>query len=614
MNTRKNRIRVFGNQIRRLQKRIGLLKKVSLRFSWYRLGIFLAGLGLAFAIYWINVKAGYAVLGVGLIIFSIVAYFHRRIERSLKKHEIWLELKKTQLARMQLHWDGIPEPPTQAPSATHPFEVDLDITGKYSLLHLLDISISHNGSQRLREWLLAEHPAPEIIQQRQSLISELKDMTRFRDKLLLNFRLVSPERLQGKDILHWLKRIQPNQVFPKIILAQSFFLILMWILLILNIVQIIEPYWPLAMLGYLSLYFFNSKLIASLHDDSVFIDSELKKSIAIFKYLEKYPYKPYSALAKLCNLFYSPKTCPGAHLKTITRIMLAIAFRGNYMLAVVLNLICPWDYLWAWRLNKEKTKLQQLFPEWLNLAYELEALLSLANFAYLNPDYGFPEILENDLKPGEILFDVQDLGHPLIPHSVKITNSFAMKQIGEVVLITGSNMSGKSTFLRTLGINLCLANIGAPVNAIRLQTRLFRVFTCIKINDSLTNGVSQFYAEVKRLKALLVQLEQQHEYPIFFMIDEIYRGTNNRERLIGSRAFISSLMNQNGLGVVTTHDLELTSLAENLDMFRNFHFREEVKSGKMVFDYKLRTGPCPTTNALKIMEMEGLPVEYFISQ
>jgi DNA mismatch repair ATPase MutS len=191
----------------------------------------------------------------------------------------------------------------------------------------------------------------------------------------------------------------------------------------------------------------------------------------------------------------------------------------------------------------------------------------------------------------------------------KVVNDFAMHKAGEAVIITGSNMSGKSTFLRTLGINLCLAFAGGPVNAGTLQTCLFRIFTCIKVSDSVTGGYSYFYAEVKRLRALLSELERDSGYPLFFLIDEIFKGTNNRERLIGSQAYIQALVGKNCLGVISTHDLELVKLADISPEIKNYHFKEDVIDGQMVFDYILRPGPCPTTNALKIMQMEGLPIE-----
>ncbi len=168
-------------------------------------------------------------------------------------------------------------------------------------------------------------------------------------------------------------------------------------------------------------------------------------------------------------------------------------------------------------------------------------------------------------------------------------------------------MSGKSTFLRTLGVNYILAYAGGPVCATAFQTIRCRIFTCIQVSDSVNDGVSYFYAEVKRLKSLLTELQKDHEWPLLFLIDEIFKGTNNRERMIGSRAYVQELAKGRGVGLIATHDLELVELADKIDGLYNYHFKEEVFNGKMVFDYELRPGPCPTSNALKIMQMEGLP-------
>jgi DNA mismatch repair ATPase MutS len=252
-----------------------------------------------------------------------------------------------------------------------------------------------------------------------------------------------------------------------------------------------------------------------------------------------------------------------------------------------------------------RKELAHLLPRWLDAWYELEALNSLANFAYLNPDYVFPQILDQEVQD----FTANSLGHPLLKRENKICNDFQLDRAQKVVILTGSNMAGKSTFLRTVGVNLCLAYAGAPVNASRMQTSLFRIFTCIKVSDSVQDGLSYFYAEVKRLQALLAATEVADPRAVLFLIDEIFRGTNSRERLIGSRSYIRALTERNALGLVATHDLELVKLADEIKGVANFHFREEVQEGKMVFDYKLRPGPCPTTNALHIMRLEGLPVK-----
>jgi DNA mismatch repair ATPase MutS len=271
-----------------------------------------------------------------------------------------------------------------------------------------------------------------------------------------------------------------------------------------------------------------------------------------------------------------------------------------------LNALVPLDAYNAYQLSQYKTQILRQLPAWLDVWFELEALCSLTNFAYLNPGYTFPRLIAQQTP----VFEAQALGHPLIPEEQKVVNDFALQQTNEIVLITGSNMAGKSTFLRTLGINLCLAYAGAPVNAANLRTSLFEVYACIKVSDSLADGYSYFYAEVRRLQRLLERIKEDKPLSIFFLIDEIFKGTNNDERLIGSSAYIHALAGQNCAGAISTHDLELVKLSESLPMLKNFHFREDVQNGQMVFDYKLHDGPCPTRNALKIMQLAGLPISW----
>jgi len=211
-------------------------------------------------------------------------------------------------------------------------------------------------------------------------------------------------------------------------------------------------------------------------------------------------------------------------------------------------------------------------------------------------------------EPDQAVFRAEALGHPLIPDQQRICNDFALDEVGELALLTGSNMSGKSTFLKTVGINLALAFAGGPVNARRLHTAPVRLYTCVRISDSVVDGISYFYAEVRCLKGLLAALESDHPYPVFYLIDEIFRGTNNRERLIGSQAYIRALAGKRGLGLISTHDLELVQLADQISTLRNYHFTDQVSDGQLIFDYTLRPGPSPTTNALKIMRMAGLPL------
>jgi hypothetical protein len=359
---------------------------------------------------------------------------------------------------------------------------------------------------------------------------------------------------------------------------------------------------------YAGVYLFAYRDLKDAFSQAHHLSTALDKFRAVLIYLERYRYQPDSSLQQLCQPFWQADRRPSAYLKRISLLTSAISISGNPVVWLLINAVVPWDVFFTYRLEQYKLAMKTLLPEWLDAWYELEALNSLANFAYLNPGYAFPE-LDGIGGSDEALFLSKALGHPLIPDEAKVCNDFILEKLGEVVLITGSNMSGKSTFLRTVGVNLCLAFAGSPVNASLMRTKSFRLFSVIQVSDSLTDGISYFYAEVRRLRELLNALDTDHEHPLFFLIDEIFRGTNNRERQIGGQAFVTNLVGGKGMGLISTHDLDLVTFTEDLPEVINYHFQEDVTQGRLIFDYQLRPGPSKTTNALAIMRMEGLPVE-----
>ncbi len=433
-------------------------------------------------------------------------------------------------------------------------------------------------------------------------------MSLFRDKLRLNAALVaqkSDEKWPGQRLLDWLAAQKQDGRGLRSALRLLFPLALVnGILLLLYLAEQLPPWWMVTWLPFVAISVFQLRQIGPVFQEAFFLQDGLEQLRAVFDFLEGYRYGRSPHLKELCQPFWDGEKRPSQQLKQISRIVAAISLQKNPFVWFTINALLPWDLYFVYRLRQQKKELSQVLPAWLDILAELEALNSLANFAYLNPGFLLPQLV--DEVP--VLFQAQALGHPLIPDDVRVCNDFTLHQIGAVDIITGSNMAGKSSFLRTIGVNLSLAFAGGPVCAVSLQTTLFRLYTSMRIADSVTDGFSYFYAEVQRLKALLDALREEQVPPLFFLIDEIFRGTNNRERLIGSRAYVAALAGGNGIGVIATHDLDLVTLADSLPGVTNYHFRDDVLNGRMIFDYKLHPGPCPTTNALKIMQLAQLPV------
>lgn len=615
MITQQERRFIIERQIQRLRKHIGELDRWSNTYGWIRVCIFFAGLlislCLAFLIGW---WIGILCFLIAMLAFSIMVYYQQRVDRSLTRHKIWLHLKEAEIARMRLDWHNIPDAYTPEQRVDHPFEIDLDITGKHSLHRLINTAVSAEGSQRLRDWLLCTRPELETLQRRQALIRELAPMSAFRTRLTMKATLAtrgSSSHLEGERLLRWLNEQKRPPRLVTTICISHILTVLFLLLLLLNLAGGLPPYWMLIFAAEIIFLLVSKDKRGNLFDDAYYLRDAFAQMNAVFSYLETYRYEHKPHLRQLCAPYFADaNNRPARLLAQIQQVAIGATLEKNLLVWLLVNLLLPWDFYLVLRFHRYREQVAVHLPTWLDTWFELEALNSLATFAYLHPGYVQPEVYTQAKGDQRKPLYASGLGHPLLTEEEKVVNDFSMERVGEIALITGSNMAGKSTFLRTLGINLCLAYAGAPVNASQFEAALLRIFTCIKISDSVTEGYSYFYAEVRRLRALLDELDKPDEaMPLFFLIDEIFRGTNNRERRVGSEAYIEALAGKYCLGLLSTHDLELVKLAHVLPQVENYHFKEDVIDGQMVFDYILRPGPCPTTNALKIMQMEGLPIK-----
>ncbi|MGD2076821.1 MAG: hypothetical protein PVH18_00445, partial [Chloroflexota bacterium] len=532
---------------------------------------------------------------------------HRRISQASHRFQIMRDIKERQIARMVLDWGRLP-PTTNHPE--RPLELDFDLVGDTSLLRLVDTAVSAGGSDLLRRWL--GNPATDAgqINARQQLVAELAPLALFRARLILNAR--SSLTLEGKwqpdQLLTWLKKRLATNSLRRWLILLTVLAALNILFFLLDLLNVGPPLWQATIILYAVLFLVRSREVGEPFRESMLIRDTLEQLMAVFGLLETFAHPGTPHLSTLCQPFLDADERPSAHLRRVNRIVNATGIRGNPVFWLILNIIVPWDYYFAYRLDQCKEALARQLPTWLDAWYELEAANSLANLAYLNPAFTFPRIVEDLGDADQAIFTVQQMGHPLIPDDRKVCNDFSIPTVGQINIVTGSNMSGKSTFLRTIGINLILAYAGGPVNADTMTTIPFRLASCIRVSDSVTDGISYFYAEVKCLKALLLELEKADPCPVFYFIDEIFRGTNNRERLLGSRAYIRALVERPGVGLIATHDLELVQLADEIPGISNYHFTDAVEDGRMIFDFTIRPGPSPTTNALKIMHLEGLPV------
>lgn len=606
---KQKRLGSLNNQVPKLDNRLTRLRATSNRYTTARLALFTAGGIVAAALFLsLGPAAAIAAAVIFATLFVAVVYYHNQVEQAIACYEIWLAIKQAHIARIERGWSNLPEALPVPPGLDHPFATDLDLIGPRSLHHLLDTTTSREASERLRQWLLDNDPDLDLIQRRQALVDELAGMVRFRDRLALYGSLAtapSGEKWTAEPLLKWLESPADSQLMRGVLWLLAILAATNFLLLTLDLAAAWPALWPFSWLLYATIYFSQSGRVTSLFRDALFLESSLDRPASVFDHLENDAYAARPHLRALCSPFLDAAKRPSQQLKRVTILLSAASFQQNPLAHLILNAAVPWDLYFVYRLEQQKRELAGLLPQWIDVWFEVEALSALATFAYLNADTTFPEVVA---RPAAPIFTAKGLGHPLIPDGQRVCNDFTIDELGSVILITGSNMTGKSSFLRTVGVNLRLAYAGGTVQAQMLRLAPFRLFTSIHVSDSLAEATSYFYAEVRKLTALLEELNREGDHPLFFLIDEIFRGTNNRERLIGSRAYVAALVGRRGTGMIATHDLELAQLASSHPAVANYHFRDDVQNGRMVFDYKLRPGPSTTTNALRIMQQFGLPV------
>lgn len=583
----------------------------SQQFSRWRMGIFLAGAAITIGVYqqaWFH--TGNGLLLIFLIGFLTISWFHQRLKSRLHRLQLWLEIKKDSFARLQLDWPHISANEHKAPER-HPFAIDLDLTGPHSLLSLIDTTFSSIGQQRVATWLFQSNlPESDGLSwtTRQTLVKELTPLSRLRDRCLLATRLISSVRLNGTRIISLLEAPVSISHLSLIIIAACALTSLTIALGLWTLLTGAPNFWLLPLTLYIGTYFLLSGSIHPLFGRVLALHEELEKLVSVIATLERSTFPHQPTILQVCHSILTKQNRPTQSLKQLSRICQGLSVKAHPLIHLGLNALLPWDLWFVGKLNRLITRLRTSLPDWLDTIGTLDAASALARYAYLNPDYLWPHLEATNTTPETRGLTARSLGHPLIARAHRITNDLELRGEGHLLLVTGSNMSGKSTFLRTVGINLCLAQAGGPVCAGIFSWTWLRLYCCIRVTDALDEGLSYFYAEVKRLKVILDAVNSTNPHPVLFLIDEIYRGTNNRERLAGSEAFVHALQQSRGLGMISTHDLELTGLAIGNGHIRNAHFQETVEEGTLHFDYQLRPGPCPTTNALRIMAQEGLPV------
>jgi len=489
----------------------------------------------------------------------------------------------------------------------HPYTVDLDIFGAHSFYQYTNRTSTSIGEQKLAAYLSEDATAKVLNQdsifmqilQRQKAIAELSEKLDWRQHFQA-YGMVADDDLQHVNALKkWLNK-------KPLVYEAKWLHPLLWI----------APPFIIAGFAYIFAYFPWYFLIIPLafpllvlrkyleHINEVSRETNKVDKILAFysRLIEHAEGENFEApkLKELKAVFYNSAITASSRIRRLSYRISQLNVRDNAF-SIILNLFGLWDLHWTLALEKWKVQHKEELPKWFDALAELEALSSLATASYNNPDWIFPTIQE------DLHFEGLDLGHPLIHRDQRIPNSLEMPTNGHIKLVTGSNMAGKSTLLRTLGLNIVLAMIGSPVCAKEMKLPLLKVYTSMRTQDALHENTSSFYAELKRLKFIIDAVENGDN--IFFLLDEILKGTNSRDRHSGSRALIEQLIAHKGSGIVATHDLELGVMEANAQgSIENLCMEVEVKDGKLDFDYKIKKGVSQSFNATHLMREMGINV------
>lgn len=475
----------------------------------------------------------------------------------------------------------------------HPYALDLDIFGPKSIFQLINRTVTAPGSLRLANALLGNHPEEEAARTRVQgkVLAAMPDWC-------LRFRTIGHDL--NDDIRHfdrlnaWLDRpaVIAGGLHYAIILAAPLLTVAA-----LAVMFLVSP-WQLGVIGLLPAIWLMRKYretIAREHAHTAEMGKVLAGYAALLEQIETLP-----ADNPLAGSSHQGAV---AALRRLSYLIGQLDVRYNPF-SILLEVGGLWSLRWLRQLDQWRDDHRQDLPLWLASLAETDALVSWATLRFNHPAWTDPEFTD------EPIVEASGLGHPLLPPAGRVTNDFSLGTDGHIHLITGSNMAGKSTWLRTVGVNLVLANAGSSVCALHLRSRPnLQVWTSMRTQDDLSESTSSFFAELKRLKAIIGAVSDP-ELQVFFLLDEILKGTNSRDRHTGSRALIRQLIRERGAGIIATHDLELAALeSEPGSRVENYAMEVQVDgSGELVFDYKLHAGVCQSFNATALMARMGIDI------
>ncbi len=579
------------------------------RISISRLIAIAATIGVAF---WKLVAAL-----VPLVVFVVLVVWHERVIRARKRAENGTAFYERGLARIDDEWQGRGDAGSDFADDHHPYAGDFDLFGRGSLFELTSVAVTPAGRRRLAAWLKEPARDADEIRARQAAVLELRENVALREDLSIEAAEVTRE-IESAKLDAWgalpPATLTPAERIAAIVLPAIGVLLTLITLpsLIARLVQITHPGavfgtlagipawpWVLAMLA-------GAMLSRHLHPRIEPIVSSVERAepalallAGVLARIERESFTS-PRLVALRERLRGSQLPASREIEKLRRLVALLEARRNQFFALF-AITFLWTTHVALAIERWRVRSGARIGDWIEAVGEIEALGSLASFALEHPSYAMPEIVEEGP-----LFDARELGHPLIPAARRVTNSIRLDPTLRLLVVSGSNMSGKSTMMRSVGLGAVMAMAGGVVCAEALRLSTTAVGASIRIADSLQENASRFYAEILRIRQVL---DMSQHGPLLYLLDEVLAGTNSHDRRIGAEGIVRGLVERGAIGLVSTHDLALAQIAESLGpRAANVHFEDHIEDGKVVFDYRMRPGVVTKSNALELMRSVGIKV------
>jgi len=587
---------VYNRRLQELEAAQARLKARDDKLAYTISGVILTGLAL---IIWLLFTKTHSIywIALPLILFVSFAVLHSRVIRALRDCRRAMAFYRRGLARIGNRWMGSGQAGDRFLDLAHPYARDLDIFGNGSVFELLCSARTRAGEQTLAAWLLAPAPREEVLA-RQAAVTEMRDRLPFREDLAVLSEGIDaagrPDALTA-----WAEG--NSCVGPPYLRVLLPLLSLLWVCSVAAWVGWGLWYVTLAV-SVLNLIV-SKRLKKSAEPEIAAMDNVVREVRLISEVLARVEKEPLSAdkTRALQDLLRRNGAAVSRCLARLAKLSESLASSRSFLIALLDNFVF-WKLQWALAIEAWRRQFGAEVRGWLAALGEMEALSDLASYSYEHPDDVFPEFTTE--AP---CFEAQGLAHPLMPEKTAVRNDLSLGKELRLVIISGPNMAGKSTFVRAVGVNAVLAQCGAPVRAQKLKLSPLAVAASVCVLDSLQGGISRFYAEITRLKLIMDMAEKP--VPVLFLLDELLSGTNSHDRRVGAEAVVRGLFQRNAIGMLTTHDLALAEIANQFgDRAVNVHFEDHLENGELRFDYRLTPGIVQTSNALDLMRSIGLDV------